>query len=110
MIECLEKQYIYIIFIFESIICIGIKFFSSITTIPLLLITITDYSTSSSSSGSTNGGGLHCIVLGVLKQVDNLRSAVAKNALLTLGDLFQGLGKSMDQEVGLALSYVLKVG
>lgn len=63
----------------------------------------------SSNNNSTSAGGLHCVVLGVLKQVDNLRSAVAKNALITLGDLFQGLGKSMDQEVALALSYVLKV-
>ena len=45
----------------------------------------------------------------MLKQVDNLRSAVAKNALITLGDLFQGLGKFMDLEVALALTYVLKV-
>ena len=58
--------------------------------------------------GSGAGRGLHSIVVGVLKQVDNLRSAVAKNALLTLGDLFQGLGKFMDLEVGLALTHVLK--
>ena len=85
------------------------KAISPINSILFSILLININSTSSSSSGSTNGGGLHCIVLGVLKQVDNLRSAVAKNALLTLGDLFQGLGKSMDQEVGLALSYVLKV-
>lgn len=62
-----------------------------------------------SSSTNAGGGGLHCIVLGVVKQVDNLRSAVAKNALLTLGDMFQGLGKAMDVEVSLALTCVLKV-
>lgn len=69
-------------------------------------------STSSSgslASGSIAGGALHSIVLGVLKQVDNLRSAVAKNALLTLGDLFQGLGRYMDPEVALSLTHVLKV-
>ena len=64
--------------------------------------------TAAGSSGG-GGGGLHCVVLGVCKQVDNLRSAVAKNALLTLGDLFQGLGRAMDQEVALALTFVLKV-
>ena len=63
----------------------------------------------SSGGGGGGGGGLHCVVLGVCKQVDNLRSAVAKNALLTLGDLFQGLGRAMDQEVALALTFVLKV-
>jgi hypothetical protein len=51
---------------------------------------------------------LHSLVLGVLKQVDSLRSAVAKNALLTLGDMFQGLKKAMDAEVMLAVSAVLK--
>ena len=66
-------------------------------------------SNNSTNNNSSTGGGLHCIVLGVLRQVDNLRSAVAKNALITLGDLFQGLGKFMDQEVALALTYVLKV-
>ena len=61
------------------------------------------------ASGSMAGGALHSIVLGVLKQVDNLRSAVAKNALLTLGDLFQGMGRYMDVEVALSLTHVLKV-
>lgn len=63
----------------------------------------------SMASGSATGCALHSIVLGVLKQVDNLRSAVAKNALLTLGDLFQGLGRYMDSEVALSLTHVLKV-
>jgi hypothetical protein len=83
-----------------------------------LIITLTSIHSSCTNNGAANGAagggngagrGLHCIVLGVLKQVDNLRSAVAKNALLTLGDLFQGLGKFMDLEVALSLTHVLKV-
>lgn len=62
----------------------------------------------SNSDGISGGGGLHVIVLGVLKEVENLRSAVAKNALLTLGDLFQGLGRAMDLEVSLAVTFLLK--
>jgi hypothetical protein len=80
---------------------------------PRLNCTALHHSSTSSSgslaSGSIAGGALHSIVLGVLKQVDNLRSAVAKNALLTLGDLFQGLGRYMDPEVALSLTHVLKV-
>lgn len=73
---------------------------------------INNGATSGAAGGGGNSGagrGMHCIVVGVLKQVDNLRSAVAKNALLTLGDLFQGLGKFMDLEVALCLTHVLKV-
>lgn len=55
-----------------------------------------------------SSGGLHSIVVGVLKQVDNLRSAVAKNAILTIGDLFQGMGSRMDAEVPNIISYLLK--
>ena len=80
-----------------------------ISPVHLYLFSNSNNSTNNNNNNSSAGGGLHCIVLGVLKQVDNLRSAVAKNALITLGDLFQGLGKSMDLEVALALTYVLKV-
>lgn len=51
---------------------------------------------------------LHLIVKLVVKQVDNLRSVVAKNALLALGDLFQGLGKGADVEVAVAVPCLLK--
>jgi hypothetical protein len=53
-------------------------------------------------------GNLHSLVLGVLKQADNLRSAVAKNAILCLGDLFQGMGICMDTEVLNTISTLLK--
>lgn len=46
-----------------------------------------------------SSGTLHSIILGLMKQIDNLRSVVAKNAILALGDLFQGLGKLMDGEI-----------
>jgi hypothetical protein len=42
-------------------------------------------------------------------QVDNLRSAAAKNAILALGDLFYGLQTSMDAEVPGSASILLKV-
>ena len=38
---------------------------------------------------SLSDGSMHTLVVGVLKHVDNLRSAVAKNALLTIGDMCQ---------------------
>lgn len=53
-------------------------------------------------------GNFHSLVLGVLKQADNLRSAVAKNAILCLGDLFQGMGIGMDAEVLGTISTLLK--
>ena len=56
----------------------------------------------------TQGGTLHSFVQGVLRQADNLRSAVAKNAILALGDLFEGLEKAMDSEVPLILALLLK--
>ncbi len=56
----------------------------------------------------TNSGSLHSIVVGVLRQVDNLRSAVAKNAILTINDLFLGLNTVMDGEVLTIVSSVVK--
>jgi hypothetical protein len=55
-----------------------------------------------------SSGSLHSIVVGVLRQVDNLRSAVAKNAILTVGDLFQGIGQRMDAEVPNTITSLLK--
>ena len=40
--------------------------------------------------------------------MDNLRSAVAKQALLALADLFRGLRTAMDAEVMLVLPVLLK--
>ena len=56
----------------------------------------------------TNSGSLHSIVVGVLRQVDNLRSAVAKNAILTINDLFLGLNTVMDSEVLTIVNSVVK--
>lgn len=54
------------------------------------------------------GGHAHGILTAVLKSVDNLRSAVAKNAILTIADMWIGLGKSMDPELVLAAPVLLK--
>ena len=51
---------------------------------------------------------LHTLLLSVLKAVNNLRSSVSKNALLCLGDLFQGLRRRMDPEVVAVLPDLLK--
>eukprot|EP01135_Chromosphaera_perkinsii_P001920 Nk52_evm69s212 gene=Nk52_evmTU69s212 len=50
--------------------------------------------------------GLHDVVLGLMGAVDSLRSSVSKNAIVCIGDLYEELGTSMDQEVeatGIAL-------
>ena len=47
-------------------------------------------------------------LLQVLRHVDNLRSAVAKNALLTIIDMFTGLGQLMDPELGPVMPVLLK--
>ena len=57
----------------------------------------------------TSSGSLHTIVKGVLKHVDNLRSAVAKNALLAIADLFLGMKKDMDSEAGVIVTGLIKV-
>jgi hypothetical protein len=54
---------------------------------------------------------LHAIVVATAKLVDNLRSALAKNAMLALGDLFEFLSpQSMDAEMPKAIEYLVKVG
>jgi hypothetical protein len=42
---------------------------------------------------------LHSIILQLIKQVENLRSSLSKNALLTITDCFIGLGKNIDHEI-----------
>ncbi|XP_055492375.1 TOG array regulator of axonemal microtubules protein 2-like [Leucoraja erinacea] len=42
---------------------------------------------------------LHTVALAVMEEVNNLRSKVARSAILTLGELFSQLRRSMDQEV-----------
>ena len=54
-------------------------------------------------------GALHNIVLLVMKRVDALRSSLAKNALITIGDMLQGLGKAMDAEVATIMPGIMKV-
>lgn len=53
-------------------------------------------------------GLLHSIVLLIVKQVDNLRSSLAKNAIITITDAFIGLGKNIDMEVASILPSLLK--
>ena len=55
-----------------------------------------------------NSSYLHPMVMGVVKQVDNLRSAVCKNALLAISDMFVGFGKSMDGESQNVMPILLK--
>lgn len=51
---------------------------------------------------------LRCCLPACHQSVGNLRSAVAKNALLTLGDLWAGLGKAMDAELPVVAPVLLK--
>lgn len=53
-------------------------------------------------------GQLHQIVVGVTKQVENLRSAAAKNAILALGDFFYGVQTGMDSEVPASSAVLVK--
>jgi hypothetical protein len=52
---------------------------------------------------------LHGLVLLLIKQVHNLRSSVAKNALLTLQDCCSGLGKHMDSELADIVPNLMKL-
>jgi hypothetical protein len=56
----------------------------------------------------TIGPALHGIVLSVNKASKNLRSAVAKNGLLTLNDMIDGLGPLMDPELDNITVHLLK--
>ncbi len=56
----------------------------------------------------TIGPALHGIVLSVNKASKNLRSAVAKNGLLTLNDMIDGLGPLMDPELDTIVVHLLK--
>lgn len=55
-----------------------------------------------------NSGQLHSFIRLLMKQVENLRSSLAKNALLTMADCFQGLGKQLDAEVSGMVPGLLK--
>lgn len=56
-----------------------------------------------------SSGSLHNLILLVMKRVDALRSSLAKNALLTLEDLLNGLKKNLDSEVAAIVPGILKV-
>lgn len=45
----------------------------------------------------------------VVKQVDNLRSVLAKNGLLTIEDLCTGVGRNLDADIGAVVAILLKV-
>eukprot|EP01032_Pedospumella_encystans_P015733 gene15733-17980_t len=55
-----------------------------------------------------SSGNLHNLILLIMKRVDALRSSLAKNALLTIEDLFNGLKKTLDAEVAVIIPGVLK--
>lgn len=55
-----------------------------------------------------SSGALHSIVVLIMKQVENLRSSMAKNALITIADFFLGLKKGMDSEVQSVVPAVMK--
>jgi len=52
--------------------------------------------------------GVHAVVLDVLGLVENLRSSVAKNALLCLNELIIVLGKQVDSEIDMIFDKVIK--
>ena len=57
----------------------------------------------------TSAGTLHNTVQLIMKRVDELRSSLAKNAILTIEDFIKGLGKSMDAEITTVMPNILKV-
>ena len=56
-----------------------------------------------------SSGALHSIIVLIMKQVENLRSSLAKNALMTIADFFLGLKRGMDSEVQTIVPGVMKV-
>jgi hypothetical protein len=51
---------------------------------------------------------IHSIVLALLQEVKNLRSQVARFALLTFGDLFNNLKRFMDVDLDIAVKTILQ--
>ena len=58
--------------------------------------------------GNLMGAHSHGVLTAVLKSVDNLRSAVSKNAILTITDMWSGMGKGLDPELVLVAPVLLK--
>jgi hypothetical protein len=56
-----------------------------------------------------NSSVLHNIIVLIMKRVDELRSQLSKNAILTMEDFVRGLGRSMDPEIATFLPGILKV-
>jgi hypothetical protein len=56
-----------------------------------------------------NSNVLHNIIVLIMKRVDELRSQLSKNAILTMEDFLRGLGRSMDPEIATFLPGILKV-
>ncbi len=57
---------------------------------------------------SSQSNTLHNVVMDVLALVENLRSSVAKNALLCLNELIVVIGKQVDSEMELIFDRVIK--
>ena len=55
-----------------------------------------------------NAANLRQLIKGLLKQVGNLRSQVAKNAIITVGDLFTDLGRHLDTDILLIATGLIK--
>lgn len=53
-------------------------------------------------------GAIHKIMLTVLKWADSLRSSLAKNALIVLGEFLQALGLSADSEIDTVMSCLMR--
>ncbi|GMH83835.1 hypothetical protein TrST_g9389 [Triparma strigata] len=51
---------------------------------------------------------VHSVLRSVLKAVDNLRSTIAKNAMLTIADMWMGMGRVMDPELNLVAPMLVK--
>jgi hypothetical protein len=56
-----------------------------------------------------NSSNLHNTLVLIIKRVDDLRSSLAKNGLLTVEDMINGLRKALDMEVATFLPVILKV-
>ncbi|KAJ8507031.1 hypothetical protein ON010_g19013 [Phytophthora cinnamomi] len=59
-------------------------------------------------ASTIDAGKVHAIVVGILKQVPNLRSSVSKNALLALESMCSAFNRAMDSEVESIVPVLLK--
>ncbi|CEL92655.1 unnamed protein product [Vitrella brassicaformis CCMP3155] len=77
---------------------------------PTTIVTSTSPATTSSISGAATAASpsLHAFVKLTVRLVDNLRSSLAKNALICLNDLFVSYRKQMDPELETCVPVCLK--